>query len=307
MQKRQKPPILIGEHLITIFDNGIKNLEEIQLNLVEYENLNGLNAAYLFAYSVFEGTLYNIYSKVLKAFPDKAKLEYNRIDKNTLFKTSRTSVVIDKLCTRFSQNFGHDRFCHYISDFNDIVDIDIDSINFPENELDDFKTKRNELAHRGCGNLTINGKSPISKCLTNSQNLIISRNLAERHIEATIETLNYIREKFIPKYSKYTDIELIKKSCFYVFNMFEHEFHESFVFENGKVGIKLEPIENVYSRLSSSEKHCFLLFIANYNAGISNKFKISDLMPRVSLGDDTLDRIAFISDLFEEYPHLINR
>ena len=89
--------------------------------------------------------------------------------------------------------------------------------------------------------------------------------------------------------------------------MFEWEFNECFVFSKGHVGINRIPLEAVYDRLSSSETHCFLLFIANYNAGISEKFKIKDLMPRVSLTNDTIDRISFINDLFEAYPHLINR
>ena len=89
--------------------------------------------------------------------------------------------------------------------------------------------------------------------------------------------------------------------------MSNNEFNDCFVFNKGHVNINLKSIEAFYERLSSSETHCFLLFIANYNSGISDKFKIKDLMPRISLTDSTIDRISFINDLFEMYPYLINR
>lgn len=283
---RQKPPIIIGEELLKIFDNGIEKLNQILNNLEKYKEMGGISGAALFAYSIFEGTLFTIYSKVLKAFPEKARLAYNNVDTKLLFRTSRTSVVIEELCENFSRNFGHDKFKSYINTFNEIVGIDIHSITFPVKTLDEFKEDRNCIAHRGN---------------------IISLERTQVYIEAVRESLSLIREKFSLKYKKYTDTELIKKSCAYIFNMFEWEFNECFVFSKGHVGINRIPLEAVYDRLSSSETHCFLLFIANYNAGISEKFKIKDLMPRVSLTNDTIDRISFINDLFEAYPHLINR
>lgn len=289
MQRDIKPPIIIGPKLVAIFDDGIKELLEIKNNLLEYEKLNGLYAAYLYGYSILEGTLFKIYSKVLKAFPEKANLEYNKINKNLLFENSRTSVIIDNLCDNLCYKLGHDNFKRYILDFNDIVGIDLESVIFPVKELDLYKLNRNKLAHRG------------------EKNLQLNKNLINKHIDVSIETLRAIKDKFIPKYSKFTDIELIKNSCEYVFSMSEYEFNKCFIFHNGHVAIIIPEIERFYDRLSSSEKHCFLLFIANYNPGISKEFKVSDLRARVSLDNETLDKIAYINDLFEEYPHLINR
>ena len=107
---RQKPPIIIGEELLKIFDNGIEKLNQILNNLEKYKEMGGISGAALFAYSIFEGTLFTIYSKVLKAFPEKARLAYNNVDTKLLFRTSRTSVVIEELCENFSRNFGHDKF-----------------------------------------------------------------------------------------------------------------------------------------------------------------------------------------------------
>lgn len=281
-----RPPIIIGENLIKIFNDGIETLDQIVGNIDSYEMFNGLSAAYLYAYTVFEGTLYKIYSKVLKAFPKKANLEYKNIDKELLFRTSRTSVVIDQLCKDFSHKFGHECFNKYIRVFNKIVGIDLTSITFPEKILDEYKRQRDGIAHRG-------SKIPSA--------LIIP------HIKALNLTLNLIRDKFILKYKKYTDIELTRRSCAYLFKMSDREFNECFIFNNGHVTIDKESIESFYGRLSHSETHCFLLFIANYNAGISNKFRIQDLMPRTTLTDDTIDRISYINDLFEAYPYLINR
>lgn len=286
---RQKPPIIIGEKLVSYFDAGIEEITKIFNALLEYESLGGLTAAYLYAYSIYEGTLFQIYRKVLKAFPNKANLEIRRIDQGMLFKTSRTSVIIDQLCDAFSRNFGHDSFNKYIENFNNVVGVDLSSVKFMSEEMDDFKLNRNKLAHR------------------NGNGVLLNLSQSKKHLLAAVDTLKLVRDKFILKYSQYTDIKLIKESCSYVFNMFENEFYECFAISDGHVRIKLKPIEKVYSRLSSSERHCFLLFIANYNAGISKEFKVGDLMPRVSLSNDTIDRISFITDLFDEYPHLINR
>ena len=203
---RQKPPIIIGEELLKIFDNGIEKLNQILNNLEKYEEMGGISGAALFAYSIFEGTLFTIYSKVLKAFPEKAKLTYNNVDNKLLFRTSRTSVVIEELCEKFSKNFGHDKFKSYINTFNEIVGIDIHSITFPVKTLDEFKEDRNCIAHRGD---------------------VISLDRTHVYIEAARESLSLIRDKFSLKYKKYTDIELIKKSCAYIFNKFEREINLS--------------------------------------------------------------------------------
>lgn len=287
IMNRQKPPIIIGEKIISIFDKGIEKLNNIINNLSKYNTLNGLAAAYLYAYSIYEGTLFQIYYKVLKAFPDKAKFEISKIDTNMLFSTSRTSVIIEYLCDVFSRDFGHDTFQKYIKKFNKIVGIDLTSLNFQIKEMDEYKYNRNQLTHRG------------------GENVKLDFSMSIKHIQAAIDTLQLIREKFIPKYSQFTDIELIQKSCYYVFNMFKGEFDECFSFPEGHVRINREALEKVYSRLSSSEQHCCLLFVANYSSGITGK--LEDLRPRVSLTDSTIDKIAFINDLFEEYPHLINR
>lgn len=286
MNKQKPPAIIIGDELIKNFDDGIEKLNQVLENITTYNNIGGTSAAALYAYSIFEGTLYVVYSKILRAFPKKAELEYKKIDKELLFGTSRTSVVIDRLCKNFSKDFGHENFRSYINTFNKIVSIDIAKIPFPYKILDEYKKSRNYIAHRGHE---------------------ISLNDTILYIKAAKETLLLIREKFILKYQKYSDVQLIKNSCAYIFNMSEREFKECFEFFDNHVSIKREPIENFYGRLSSSEAHCFLLFIANYNAGMSSEFKIRDLMPRVSLTDDTIDRISFINDLFEAYPHLINR
>ena len=284
--KEKKPAIIIGKSLVQIFDNGISALDIVALNLSMYEKIGGLASAYLYAYSIFEGTLFQIYSRVLKAFPKKAVAAYKLDETNLLFETSRTSVVIEKLCDNFSYNFGHERFRKFITNFNKIVGIDISPASFPEEILDNLKITRNKIAHQG-------------------DNPSLEQTL--QLIETVKESLSRIREKFVLKYDKYTDIELIRRSCAYIFNMSDNEFNDCFVFNKGHVNINLKSIEAFYERLSSSETHCFLLFIANYNSGISDKFKIKDLMPRISLTDSTIDRISFINDLFEMYPYLINR
>lgn len=286
--ERRKPPIIIGNQILSIFDIGIDELKLIISHLQNYEQIKGLTAAYLFAYAIFEGTLYKIYNKVLKAFPEKADLENTHLENNKLFSTSRTSVVIKDLCDEFSKSFGYSTFNQLIKKFNKIVGVDLKSIKFQNKELDNYKENRNSIAHKG----TFSSDIPII--------------LVKNHIEILINTLYLIKDKFELKYSKYTDIELIRKTCHYLFGMSDIEFNNCFDFSGGHVSIGLKPIERFYGRLSSSEAHCFLLFIANYNAGISNKFKVSDLRPRASLTDSTIDRISFINDLFEEYPHLIN-
>lgn len=199
--RRQKPPIIISDKLVSIFDFGISKLSHILNNLVTYERIGGLSASYLFAYSIFESTLFQIYYKVLKAFPRKVELECKKINSDLLLNTSRTSVIIEDLCNKFSQNFGHDRFSIYIKEFNNVVGIDLKTTKFPVKELDDYKSNRNNIAHRG--------------------EISLSLDLVKEHIKSIIDTLSIIKQKFILKYSKYTDIELIKKSCEYVFNMYE--------------------------------------------------------------------------------------
>lgn len=223
---------------------------------------------------------------MVKAFPDKANLAYQSINKNLLFSTSRTSVIIDQLCENFVRNFGHDTFKANIKELNRFAGADVKSLQFPDKEIDEFKKERNSIAHRGF--------------------IIQDDNIVSRHIVATIEALNLLKNQFLYKFTKYTEIELIRQSCNYLFGMSDKEFNDCFKFTNGHIVIELNPIEYFYDRLSSSEAHCFLLFIANYNSGISKEFKVSHLMPRVSLTDETLDRISFINDLFETFPHLIN-
>lgn len=126
-------------------------------------------------------------------------------------------------------------------------------------------------------------------------------------IEAAIQILTLYKNSFLSKYKDYTEQTLIRSSCQYLFKMNTVLFDRCFYFDNNNVlQIHLEGLQHWYGTASSSKKHCFLLFIANFGDSVLKTIDSSCLRPRISLTDNTIEKISYIDELFKEYPYIIN-
>ena len=223
---------------------------------------------------------------VARAFPDRIDIELKKSYHEIILESGRMSTLRDIICYDFSRQFGHNDFKHLIKQLEKVIAINLDLESFPVLEMSQYKNNRDRLAHQGDVNLTIK-QTELSS-----------------HINAAISVLSLIKKKFNYKYSKYTYEFLIRESCCYVLGT---RFDECFYFYDGKFCVNIENVESWYSTACSSEKHCFLLFMANHGLEFSKSFKIGHLRPVCSLDSTSLNKVSYINDLFKAYPHLINK
>ena len=298
--KSNRPNIFIVDHVNLIFDYAVDRLEKIKSHIDAYSKLEGTIAAYLYGYSIYEGALYQIYKVFAKAFPNRMDIEFKKEYKNTIIENSQMSFLLDSICYDFSKKFGHKSFYDLIEQIKSIIAVDLDVPSLPKAEMEQFKSNRDRLAHRGLVDFTVlDNRYQFELKIQNSDALT--------HISAAVSTLRYIQKKVNYAYAKYSSEYLIRESCRYIFRMGEASFNECFYFKESKFRINnVKAIERWYFSACSSERHLFLLFIANYGLGFSNELKLEDLRPTVSLDDESINKVAYINDLFMQYPHLIN-
>lgn len=285
MNDKRRPDVFICKPTLRVFDNAIAALEGVLVHIPGYIKINGLNAAYLYAYSVYEGALFKVYSELARAFPKNVDIALKNDYDSIIKDTSRMSVLLDCIVEDFSTQFGHKDFNHLVKQFNNIVGIDLKTVIFPEREIDEYKTNRNKLAHRGVADLSVS--------------------VVETHIKASITILKLIKEKFVAKYCKYTTDALKRASCSYLFGWNDYLYDHCFWMKDGNNCIHLDGIQHWFASASSSEKHLFMLYIANYSYEVVNSLSSPKLMPTICLDNVTLEKVSYINDLFRRYPHLL--
>lgn len=281
----KKPDIFICKPTLKIFDTAIGKLQDILGNIPAYVKIDGLNAAYLYAYSVYEGALFQIYREIARSFPKRVEIKYKDSYSSIIQESTRMSVLVDSIVHDFTLSFGHKKFGQLKRQFNGIVQIDLKNVDFPEQEINAYKEKRDKLAHQGIAT--------------------ISENDVNTHIKAAMAVLKLIKEKFVARYSKYTSESLCRDACNYLFGMNNVIYDRCFWRRENENYIHLEGIQHWFSTASSSEKHLFMLYIANYSYDIVNNLSHARLMPTVSLDEYSLEKVSYINELFRRYPHLL--
>lgn len=286
-----KPYIFIYNEAAKHFNDGISTLTSLLTDIKNSKKLLLAFPFYLFAYSKYEGTLYQIYKHTIRAFPDRANVKKLDIKPEDIINCSCKATILDMYCISLSKKFGDGDINIYKGEYEKIVDT---KINLPAsivNSINDFKNYRNQLAHHG----QIDNDTKISIDVMCS------------HIEAALQILRQYKDSFCTKYKDYTEQALIRSSCQYLFKMNAVLFDKCFYFDcNNVFQIHLEGIQHWYETASSSEQHCFLLFIANFGDSVLRNIDCSKLHPRISLTDDTIEKISYIDELFKEYPYIIN-
>lgn len=283
-----KPNIFIAEQVISFVNDAIDKLKKIEAHIAEYVQLDGIIPAYLYAYAIYEGTLYYLYKTVARAFPNRIEIEFKKTYKNIILESGRMASLLDIICDDFSKKFGHANFVNLIAKFGRVLAIKFDPQEFPIKEMNLFKDNRDRLSHRSC------------------LDSIVQTEEAHSHLNAAMTVLEHIRNSFNHAYFKYTDEYLIRKSCEYLFKMGEYDFDKCFYFRNRNFHINVSEIEKWYGSISSSERHLFILFIANFDLNFSKELKVTDILPTYSLDNTSLNKVSYINELFRAYPHLIN-
>ena len=284
-----KPTIFICNEVAKHFDDGISTLLSLLAEIKTAKELQLAIPFYLFAYCKYEGTLYQIYKHTIRAFPHRANVKKLDIKPEDILNCSCKATILDMFCISLSKKFGEGDIRNYKGQYEDVVDTKINIQVSIVSSINEFKDYRNQLAHHG----QIDDN--------------ISINLMCSHIEAAIQILSQYKDSFCTKYKDYTEQNLIRNSCQYLFKMNAVLFDKCFYFNsNNLFQIHLEGIQHWYGTASSSEQHCFLLFIANFGDSVLRNINCSKLRPRISLTDNTIEKVSYIDELFKEYPYIIN-
>lgn len=285
-----KPKIFICNKYIEKFDEGIYSLSSLLLKLKKVVERSEAYPIYLFSYCKYEGTLYQIFKHIIKVFPDRANLKKLELKSEDVLNCSCTGTILDLFCSSFSRTFGVGKVENYKKQYEEIVKTKISITSLIYKSLEDFKDNRNQLAHHG-----------------DIDNKVFNINEMCSHLEAAITVLSLYKDKFISTYQNYTEELLIRESCQYLFGMNNVLFERCFYFiGNSSLQVHLDQLKNWYGTASSSEQHCFLLFIANFGDSVLKNLDTTKLRPRISLTDKTVEKISYIDELFKEYPYLIN-
>ncbi|MEZ3577554.1 MAG: hypothetical protein K1W01_08680 [Muribaculaceae bacterium] len=286
-----KPNIFICNEVAKHFDDGISTIQSLLAEIKEANELQLAIPFYLFAYCKYEGTLYQIYKHTFRAFPNRNSPNKLDIKPADIINCSCKATILDLFCISFSKKFGDGDISIYKGEYEKIVDTKIDLPASIVNSINEYKDYRNQLAHHG---------------RIDNDN-IISKEIMCSHLEAAIEILTRYKDSFLTKYKDYTEQSLIRSSCQYLFKMNTVLFDKCFYFDcNNVLQIHIEGLRHWYGTASSSEKHCFLLFIANFGDSVLKSIDSSCLRPRISLTDNTIEKISYIDELFKEYPYIIN-
>ena len=286
-----KPKIFICNKVAKYFDDGISTISSLLSEIKSSNSSTSTISSYLFAYCKYEGTLYQIYKHTIKAFPERANLKKLDIKPEDIINCSCKATILDMFCISLSKKFGEGDIKKYKGQYEEAVKTTITLETPIFNAINEFKDYRNQLAHHG--------RIDSDKRLT--------IDMMCSHIEAAIQILTRYKESFLTKYEDYTEQALIRNSCQYLFKMNTVLFDKCFYFDSSNVfQIHLEGLRHWYGTASSSEQHCFLLFIANFGDSVLKSIDSSKLRPRISLTDDTIEKISYIDELFIEYPYLIN-
>lgn len=286
-----KPKIFICNKVAEYFDDGISTISSLLSEIKSSNSPTSSIPSYLFIYCKYEGTLYQIYKHTIKAFPERANLKKLDVSPEDILKCSCTATILDMFCISLSKKFGEGDINKYKRQYEDAVKTRITLPTTVFNSINEFKDFRNQLAHHG--------RIDCDKHL--------SIDMMCSHIEAAIQILTLYKDSFLTKYKDYTEQTLIRNSCQYLFKMNTVLFDKCFYFDSNNVfQIHLEGLRNWYGTASSSEQHCFLLFIANFGDSVLKSIDCSILRPRISLTDNTIEMISYIDELFKEYPYIIN-
>lgn len=286
-----KPIIFICNAVAKHFDDGISTILSLLSEIKTVKKIQSAVPFYLFAYCKYEGTLYQIYKHTIRAFPERTNPKKLDIKPEDILNCSCKATILDMFCISFSKKFGEGDIDNYKGQYEKIVGTKITILNSIVRSINEFKAYRNQLAHHGQ--------------IDNDNN--ISINIMCSHIEAAIQILTLYKDAFCAKYKDYTEQNLIRNSCQYLFKMNTVLFDKCFYFDNNNVfQIHLEGLRHWYGTASSSEQHCFLLFIANFGDSVLESIDSSKLRPRISLTDNTVEKISYIDELFKEYPYIIN-
>ncbi len=157
-----------------------------------------------------------------------------------------------------------------------------------DTQIENIKGLRNELAHRD----TLNIHIAPSELITYQKILLT--------------TLGDIKRELDVRYKSFTKTKLIRDTWDYLFNSPLLSFDSHWVLdENGAIHhYNDDTLRKHANSLSSSEKTFLIFFMQNYSPSIcSSVFSIEDISMHVSISDR--DKIAFITELFDRYPLLL--
>ena len=287
-----KPNIFIITDVQKIFDNTYKELESIEQDFKSMTCISPwiLKSTYVYIYSIFEATLYRTYYEILLAFPDAIKdIKIDNIGE-VVSTYSLMNPLIEMATSSFAKGFAYGDIKEILKNYNRIVQIGLNTNNASIIiELEKYKNERNLLVHQG----TVLEELNLDKIF--------------EKIKLIRTTLEEIKKKFESRYSKYTKLNLIKKSWSYVF---EHAlpFNSCFILneDGNSYRVNADFINESTGSLSSSEKMLIVLFLTNYSSWVLDyNMKIRDLCTFASLTQYTKNKIGFILELFQKYPTLL--
>lgn len=285
----KKPNIILIKDIVLPFEQANKELELIKQDINNSKEQRQMKSLFLYSYAIFESTLVQSYANILYAFPERMNVD--KIDfakyKGDIISNSLSHTLIEQLSTDFSQNLMYGKISDGLKKYANTLQIPIlDKAHL--SNLEKIKRLRNTITHN----------TPIQTILKSES--------VEDNVCCINSALNEISQTISSKYKEYTATKLIQDTWNYLFNSPLLRFEEHWGFDElGEVShYKYEKLKNVASSLCSSERTFMILFMSNYNSHICNEvYNLNDISMHVSISKR--DKIAFITELFDRYPLLL--
>lgn len=283
-----KPTILIKKDLIDIFTQSLIDLDNIILAINEDQEHNQwyLKAMYVYGYTVFETTLFKTYFRVLRAFPERMKeIGISKLDSEVIADTSLLTPLIERFAYNVSNSFAYGDICEILKKYNRVMQIGLDIKNI-SCAMKDIIIDRNNLVHRGSLEYPL-ASNDVTNCIN-----IVKKCLID------------VRDKAEAKYHSFTKLHLLKESWLYLFEQWRFELF--FIQKEGSYYVDKDFLDKVGGTLCTSERMLMILFLTNYSNSIcKDAFTTQDLCPIVLLDSYSQNKLAYITELFIEYPLLM--
>jgi hypothetical protein len=284
----KKPNIILFKDICHPFEQAKNELFLVKQDLGNADEQRHLKSLFLYSYAIFESTLSQTYAKILYAFPDRLNIDV--IDfkkyKNEIISNSLSHKLIEHLSIDFSQKMSYGSIKDSLKRFGEALHIPTSGLN----ELEEIKRIRNIVTH----NSTIQAT--------------IKKEVLVKYIDIIIYVLEGIVESIYLEYKGYTTTKLIRDSWNFLFNSPLLTFNKHWELNEVEEisHYKFDTLKEIAGSLSSSERTFFIFFMSNYSSGLCNAvFTLNDISMHVSISNR--DKIAYITELFDRYPLLLQQ
>lgn len=304
----KKPMILLCDELLKPINDTLNEYKDIKNDIENIGKDSLLKSIFVYIFALFEVSLNQTIEYFLNAQPKKLGNKDIKIDRDVLIENTFSQDIIKNEVEEYVIRLSYMSLVEYIKEYYNILSIAPDINEDHIHILIEKKATRNLLLHN---NLKTNSKyletaGKYKREERIGKVLLINKKYVIDTIEIISELLLNIKVSLQDKYKLYTREKVLRDIWNYLFKSPLLSFDSYWIVDNGQVKeFNSEMASKCINNLSSSEKTILCIWLMQFSPSIVDRYyKFNDLSMWVSLSRGK-EKIMFLLDILNKYPHLI--